>query len=355
MKSRKMIMVLASISATLIINIQAQPFRHFALPGGVVHTINCDTTGVSEGASGANVTWTIALTPHDTQQFNNTAVSPASTPYAAKYPSATNAIKGVGKNIAYTFYRVAGDSLYTLGFADSLIAFAYSPPELAAISSLAFGNSFANTYAYRESTTVSGVTFISKFDLTRTVTFDGTGRLVLPWKTFSHAMRYKAVSSQTDSSMYSGILASVTKTDATSYSWIDTTLPDNTGFSITRTTTTSSIVTTSSTEVSYSEPVNSGVVWSQRNGSFGAADAVVVSSIDNRHTIRISSAARLDRVLFTAYDLSGRTVATAQCSADASGPSAASGSLSSPLTKGVYLYSLKSGSELFGHGKVLVR
>jgi hypothetical protein len=354
MLNKKMLLVVTFICAALIADAQAQPFRHFGLTSGVVRTINCDTSGVLEGSGGANMTWTISLTPVDTQQFTNNEVAPSSTPYAASYPTATNAIKGEGNNIAYTYFRVAGDSLVVLGFADSALALVYSDPELLALSSLSFGNSFTDAFGWRDSTTVSSATLITKVDATRTVTFDGTGTLVLPWKTFSHAMRFKTVSSQTDSSFFGTVLTSVVKIVATSYNWVDTTLPNNTGFSITRTTTTSSIVSTSSTVVAYSEPVTSAIAQSPRNPTAAAAGAVMVLAVDNARGVSIRTPAPLNRAEFIAYDLNGRTVTTALFNDGPSGPST-SAPLRAPLTRGIYLYSLRSGNDLVAKGKILVR
>ena len=60
---------------------------------------------------------------------------------------------------------------------------------------------------------------------------------------------------------------------------------------------------------------------------------------------------RLDRFLFVAYGLNGKIAAIAPCKVDATG--ILRGFLASPLSKGVYLYSLKEGKKLLASGKTV--
>jgi hypothetical protein len=105
--------------------------------------------------------------------------------------------------------------------------------------------------------------------------------------------------------------------------------------------------------VGYSEPVATAVFRSRLNGTAGPSGAVVVSPIDNFNGVRILSSARFSRVQFIAYNLNGRTVATALCTPDGSGFT--SGPLRTSLTEGIYLYSIKAGDEIVASGKVIVR
>jgi hypothetical protein len=353
MKTKRIIAGAALLSFTLFFEIHAQPFRHFALTSGEVNAVNCDTAGVSEGPSGADVIWTISPTPHDSQQLTDDAVLPSSTPYTASFPSATNATLGKGKNTAYTYYRVAKDSLFTLGYADSIITVAYSKPELSALSSLVYGNSFSSTYEYSETTAVSTEKFVSKVDVMRTETFDGTGTLVLPWKTFLKAMRFKAVSSQTDSSWLGTILTSVVKTTMTSFSWIDTTLPDRTGFAITRTTAQTGTISQTSMVVSYTEPVLSAVRQSLTNYPDRTSAVFVIWPIGKSNKVMIRAFSQTHNLLFNAYSMGGRTMASVLCEPSAEG--LITGQLHTSLPRGIYAYSLMAGGELVATGKVQVR
>ena len=353
MKNEKMIMVSVCIVAPLFAVIQAQPFGFGELSGGTGRTINCDTTGILEGPAGANITWTIPLSARDTSQFNSMSVLAANTPYASSFPTATDALTNDGAPKGYAYYRMANDSLILLGFADSLKTIKYADPLLVALSKLTLGASFTDAYGYRDSTSISGVTIVSKLDGTRTVAFDGTGMLVLPWKTFSHALRFKTITSQTDSTWISMVLTSVVKTDITEFSWADTTLPRNYGFSITRSATGSTINTTMSTTVAYTEPVSTSALPSAAHSSTVASVNVTILPFDNVVTVNMGPAARIGRVLFTVYDMSGKTAAAAALRAGVSG--VVSGRLNTHLKGGVYCCSLRDDSRLLWQGKILVR
>jgi hypothetical protein len=352
MKTIKIIIDFMCILTVMAVNVQAQWFDRDLLGGGGVHAINCDT-GVSEGPSGANVTWTIALIPHDTLQSTGQVVSATGTPYAAKFPSATDALFSQGSRNMYTYFRLTTDSLLLLGFADSLQTVAYFDPQLEALRSLTLGASFTDALGYRDTISVSGVMFVSKIDGTRTVTFDGTGTLVLPMKTFPNAMRFKSVTSQTDSTWFGAMLSSVSRTTTTAFSWQDTTLPDNTSFSITRTMTASTITSVTSTSVTYTEPIGTAVLRTIGHGAENAAGSMVVSQFDNTFAIKVPLTARNGRVVFTVFNASGRTVALTTLHTSSTG--VASAQLTSRLTKGVYLYSLKAADGVFGQGKIMVR
>ena len=350
MKAYNVGMVL--LMATFAI-VNAQPINGGLFGAGKVLSLGCDTAGVSEGPSGANVMWTIPLIVKDTINSDARTIAAASTPYFSKFPSATNALLSTGSITEYTYYRLANDSLVLLGYADSLQAVAYFNPELIDLSALAFGNSFTDTFGYRDTVMVSSLTMVSKIDGARTVTFDGAGTLVLPWITFSHAMRFKSVTTQTDSSWFGTILTSSNKMTTTNFSWLDTTLPKNTSFSISRTTTTVSGISITNNVVMFIEPMPSTVVGPTGHESGKAANLIVISQFDNSIAISAPSAFGGGKVSFIAYDLNGKVVAREQLRLTVTG--LANSQISSRLSKGVYLYALKAGEGVLSQGKMVVR
>ncbi|MGB7567120.1 MAG: hypothetical protein WBM07_04615, partial [Chitinivibrionales bacterium] len=271
----------------MVFIIQAQPFSQGLFGAGNILSLSCDTAGVSEGPAGANVTWTIPLTVHDTINSDAQALPAAGTPYFSKFPSATDALLSKGSLTEYTYYRLANDSLVELGFADSLQTVVYFNPELIDLSALAFGNSFTDTYGYRDTTAVSSLVMVSKIDGTRTVTFDGSGTLVLPWKTFSHAMRFKSVTTQTDSAWFGTVLTSAYTMITTNFSWEDTTLPKNTSFSISRITTTVSGISIANNVVTFIEPAPSAVIGPVGHGAGNTTNFTVISQFDNTLAIKV--------------------------------------------------------------------
>lgn len=206
--------------------------------GDVVRGIVCDTTGVSQGAAGQNVTWTVTTTCTDTNPYNGYYVDPSATPFAASFPTATLAAHQSSKSglVTYSYTRITPDSSISLGAASTAINLPYSDP-LATPLCKGYGESYTDTYADAYTTTTSpGASTVTHSSATITSTFDGEGKLVLPWITFTHAVRSMAVTVRYDSTWtviasYKGPVSVVTTTD-TSYTWLDTTLARNHAFSI---------------------------------------------------------------------------------------------------------------------------
>jgi hypothetical protein len=352
MKTKELLRFFACALTVMAVSIQAQPFSVNLLGSGTVRSIHCDTTGVSQGPAGANQMWMISPSPQDSSVSSDQVSPAANTPFAAKFPLATDAVVSKGAITAYTYFRIAGDSLIFLGIADSLQAIMYSDPQLAALRSLTLGNSFTDAFGFRGTVTVSSVMLVSKISGTKTVTFDGTGTLVLPWKTFPHAMRFKSETIQTDSTWLGTIMTSTSASTMTSFNWIDTTLPENTGFSITRSTTGSTITSVTSEVITYTEPVATAIARPLGHNE-NIAVSLILSQFDNAVSVRLPLKANREPVMLIAYNVSGKTVAMASLHTSAAG--LASGELSTKLSKGIYPYSLKTGGGLLGQGKILVR
>jgi hypothetical protein len=340
------------LAATVLI-VKAQPFSQGLFGAGKILSLSCDTAGVSEGPAGANVTWTIPLTVRDTINSDAQAVPAAGTRYFSKFPSATDALLSQGTLTEYTYYRIANDSLMLLGFADSLQTVVYFNPELMDLRTLAFGNSFTDVFGYRDTTPALNTALVSKIDGTRTVTFDGTGKLVLPWKTFSQALRFKSVTTQTDSTWLGTVLTSAYTMTTTNFSWEDTTLPKNTSFSISRIATTVGGISVVNSVVTFLEPAPSAVIRTIGNGAGEATNFTVVSQIDNSVAIKVPSSMTLEKLSFVVYDLDGRVAATTSLQ---SGPAGlAHGHIMERLSKGIYLFAIKGGKGILGAGKMVVR
>ena len=345
--------IVLGLLAAMALSTQAQPFNQGLFGAGKILSFDCDTAGVSEGAAGANVTWTIPLTIHDSLNSNAQALAAAGTPYFSKFPSATDVLLSRSTITEYSYYRLTSDSIVLLGFADSLQTVVYTDPELIDLRTLAFGGSFTDAFGYTDTVASSGMNLISKINGTKTVTFDGTGTLVVPWKTFSHAMRFKSVTVQTDSTWLGATFASASTITTTNFSWEDTTLPKNTSLSISTVTQKVGALSITSKTVIYLEPVGTAVIGTVEPQTRAVPNPLVISQFDNTIAIKIPSAPSGGNVSFVAYDLGGKVTARAMLQPGAAG--LAQGHISNRLSKGIYLYTLKGGDGIFGRGKFVVR
>lgn len=244
--------------------------------GDVTRGINCDTTSVSPGQAGENITWTITTTCKDTNPYNTYYVDPASTPFASYFPTATIVAHQSSSSglVTYSFTEVTPDSSVSLGTAKaapSLSVLKYSDPLTTSLcSATGYGQSYIDTFAYKIIVVLPGVSTVRHTVGIVTTTIDGEGRLVLPWVTFNHALRTREITTRADStytvdSSGTGPALVVLSVD-TSFNWSDTSfyLAD---FSISYTNT--QVVSAgkpgavvSSKVVTYSEPVKSTGAYS---------------------------------------------------------------------------------------------
>jgi hypothetical protein len=168
---------------------QAQPVisnGNNMLPVGFSDSVaNVISATTSPGAAGANVTWDLsALTP--TVVGVAKIVAPSATPYASIFPSATYAIEltpnGAPGSI-YEYYVVSATKWDIIGNGYSVASPSgnYTPdPKLMIPFPFSFTQSVTDTYQKLAGSPGSV-----------TVTYDGYGTLITPYKTVSNVIRVK--------------------------------------------------------------------------------------------------------------------------------------------------------------------
>lgn len=181
-------------------------------------TIQYDTTGVTPGVAGANITWNYAtLTVDTTSVLSHYYFDPATTPGASNFPSANLAdLTPVG---VYSYYQYSPDSVIYLGnYVASVNCEIAWDPQKSLICPFAYGNSFSDNFTrYR-----CGSGAYSHTYSTRQTTYDGYGTLILPSTTFNNVVRIKIEDTTIDSTFLSNnSFLSTTTTIGTTYMWVD--------------------------------------------------------------------------------------------------------------------------------------
>ncbi len=184
---RKAILLIAAtgICSTSI----AQPVLTAAttnpVPGDSYRIYRCDAAGITQGASGASVTWDFtSLSAIDTNTVKG-HVTCASTPYCSTY-TASN-LAGDGINMGYMYYTTDASKFSYLGVQFPTVSWTSvcSDPMDYLHYPFAYTNSFTDTYW--EVSTVSGNTRHSFGNLT--ITADAHGTLKLPYGVFNNVLR----------------------------------------------------------------------------------------------------------------------------------------------------------------------
>jgi Secretion system C-terminal sorting domain len=196
------------------------------LPAGIV------------GSAGANQTWDMTMlvaTSLDTLTY----VTPASTGYAASFPTANLAIQQSSLNNGAGFLDVSSGGMDLQGFVGDLLGtgtpiVAYQTPSLRVSQfPFAYQDNFANTSILDVTLDASGfgIAFVDsarfKNIQVRNLVADGYGDLNLPGASYTNVMRIKEVNMQTDSTWihtFFGwqLFSDSVYTDST-FSWSDNT------------------------------------------------------------------------------------------------------------------------------------
>jgi hypothetical protein len=190
--------------------------------------VTCDTTGVTPGDSGANVTWDfsgLVTKTSGTYPVPSTYYyDPATTPWSSNFPHATIAYKSSASTTYYYDYA-SPDSAGTWGFYDSGTktvqgnCLVYSAPSKSFVCPCPYGTSFTSRAAgYR-----CGDNMFTQHYATTTKTYDAYGTLIMPTGTYQNAVRFKTVEDDIDS-VYMIILGNTTLAyvytlTSTTYAW----------------------------------------------------------------------------------------------------------------------------------------
>lgn len=187
------------------------------VPGDRVIRMLADTTGVHQGASGANRTWDFSGVIAIGESTKVTYVSPETTPAAADFPDATVATEYTdGGDSAYSYYFTAGTHIALLGMATLDVNVVYNNAEVLMTYPFSFGSTFSD---------ISTASFDIEDGIhvrregTVNATADGDGTILLPDNVSLPALRVKTVQTQSDTTYINNIPLFVTTMQITTYQW----------------------------------------------------------------------------------------------------------------------------------------
>ncbi len=198
----------------------AQTIPNSAMPevGDITNSLIADTTGISEGPSGNNITWDFSsLKPMNGEMPTmSTYVDPSATPHAAAFPTANLAsVTTTSAGSIYNFYIKQGNQLNFIG-GESFTVFSHfeADPMLTLQTGISPSDLVFDTFA--GTTDNFGTTNYSSG--TTDIEVDGSGTLKLPSGTFNNAVRAGVYTERIDSSaLASG--TSVVRLETASYHW----------------------------------------------------------------------------------------------------------------------------------------
>lgn len=140
-----------------------------------------DPSGVTEGASGTNVTWNFSTLVDNGSSMQSTILDPGSTPYGANFPNANIATGGAG---SYAYFDLDAAGYFFYGRQDSVSFMTCSDPE----KLLKFPMTYSDVSADIFDCTGQTSDTYDRFG-TNTVSADGYGTLILPTGTYPNVLR----------------------------------------------------------------------------------------------------------------------------------------------------------------------
>ncbi|MBK8982934.1 MAG: T9SS type A sorting domain-containing protein [Ignavibacteria bacterium] len=178
--------------------------------GDLDGNVQCDTTGISEGNSGANQTWDFTVL---SRQDSTTLifVASGSTPYSQQFPNSN--IASTNDSIYFNYMSASASDLLISGFGGPDLIIQYTDPQIYLQYPFNYGSSFNDPFEGEFNS--SGTQIFRKG--TSAVTGDAWGTINLPDGSYANALRvhYQII---TKDSSNPGI-AVVSVTNLNSYVW----------------------------------------------------------------------------------------------------------------------------------------
>jgi hypothetical protein len=185
-------------------------------PGEDYTTVRVDTTGVTEGNAGANVTWNFAGLNLLQQQTELRYVNASSTPYMAEFPNATLASLVNDAHPIYSYMRNTGNQLISYGSRSDDFVIVYSDPQVMMQFPFTYHSTFSDVYG--------GVMTIDTSMQVRSggevsAVGDAYGTIVLPGGQSRSSLRVKLTRVHRDTMEVPSFPPMISTTTLTSYEW----------------------------------------------------------------------------------------------------------------------------------------
>lgn len=181
-----------------------------------------DSNAVSEGASGANITWNFSVLQAASGTVSTTNFqSPAGTPFEPLFPTANLCGVVFDTENLYTYLQKSSSELKFLGIGSADFSITLSNPQTVLKAPMAFNGSFSDTYW---GTIDAGLFAITTYGESES-TYDAYGTLIMPTTTYTNAIRVKTESTTRDTFDFGGGLLNITVLNTTTYSWFKADVP----------------------------------------------------------------------------------------------------------------------------------
>jgi hypothetical protein len=199
----------SAVNAQIILNSDRKP-----VVGDSFTTTDMDTTGVTEGASGSNITWDFSNVTATGQQLVAQYVDPSEAPGDSLFPDADIAVSYDG--LAHTFYDTDGNSVHSLGVAYDEFAMVYSNNEKVAEYPFTFNSTFLDNFQAEYE--LDEALIVRNIGITQ-FTGDAFGNIILPDGSTHAALRVKIFRQTADTMFVIGIPVSTAEVKSTTYEW----------------------------------------------------------------------------------------------------------------------------------------
>jgi len=180
--------------------------------GTVLRFQKCDTMGITAGSGGENQTWDFSQLKLKSDTNTEWMVLPSATPYADKFPTATQVEKYSDGSFVYVDKEKDQSNL--VGYASAYMAIAYPKPVPFAKRPISYKDKCTTNFT--DNFAMSGMNFSGSG--TATIEADGYGKLILPNKTYKNVLRVKVTQLQMDTIKQYG---SVSRMNTITYAWFD--------------------------------------------------------------------------------------------------------------------------------------
>ncbi|MBS1596327.1 MAG: T9SS type A sorting domain-containing protein [Bacteroidetes bacterium] len=277
--------------------------------GTTVHITAYDgSAGLSEGASGANVTWD--LSAYDTLGSQDVRfITPSSAPGGANFGTATDCAEGLStnNNNTYTFSRLNGNIYQLVGVSQpaSTYILNYSPAQDILHFPTTYNSSFVNNSSAAGTFSVNGYSGTTVRHVLDSTIADGYGTLITRAGTFTNVLRLYVSQHIVDTQMVAGQTA-VTTYYYKTYNWMSPAHPGTGLATISHMETTQSGFTQSRDGGNYSKISPAGINDISVAGIEGLA--ILPQPAGDNATIILQNTQAASQITVTVYDLSGREV-----------------------------------------------
>lgn len=187
--------------------------------GDTLKTSEVDTTGLTPGESGINVTWNFTnINILSGTPWEEVYLLPSLTPYSGQFPNANVVTKNNNSSPDYHYYQNTATDWNMIGYANNNFIKWFTTPYCRFHYPMSYGSQYSNIYkAYNYSGQATRYT--TGF---RNISIDGYGTIILPGVTYNNVMRVKVIDESFDTVKVGGNIVSTSHTIITNYWWYRT-------------------------------------------------------------------------------------------------------------------------------------